>query len=156
MAISPNVDFTAGQILQATQQNQFPRGIVSFTNSTSVIAVTTTEQVSITSTAFTAVANRYYKVTYYEPLVTMGGSAVGYVALAVRITNLAGAVQTQIDFEPVAATSDGQQGVLTSVLTFSAGSTTLVGTIRCNALSCSAYAAATYKRQIIVEDIGPA
>jgi hypothetical protein len=40
--------------------------------------------------------------------------------------------------------------------TFAAGSTVLVATASTNTSSASAYGAATVRRQLIVEDIGPA
>jgi hypothetical protein len=156
MAISPNVDFTSGQILTATQQNQFPRGIVALGTVTTAGAINSTESVQITSSAFTAVANRYYKVTYIEPQVQLGAATPGYYSFRIRLTNLAGAVQALCEPEPVPNPSDGQIMIMQYVGTFSAGSTVLVATASTNTSSASAYGAATVRRQLIVEDIGPA
>lgn len=65
MAVSPNTDFTSGQILTAQQQNNFPRGVMGYAISTANTSVTTT-QADITgmTATFTAVANRLYRATF--------------------------------------------------------------------------------------------
>jgi hypothetical protein len=65
MAVSPNTAFTAGQILTAQQQNNFPRGVMGYAIST-VNSVVTTSVTDITgmSITFTAVANRLYRATF--------------------------------------------------------------------------------------------
>ena len=156
MAISPNVDFVSGAVLTATQQNQFPRGIVAIGTVTTAQGITSTEAVTVTSSAFTAVANRYYKVTYVEPQIQLGAATPGYYSFRVRLTNLAGAVQALCEPEPVPNPCDGQIVIMQFVTTFSAGSTVLVATAATNTSSASAYGAATVRRQLIVEDIGPA
>jgi hypothetical protein len=75
MAISPNVDFTSGQVLTAAQQNQFPRGIVAQVSETANGTALPTEQVTLTASTFTAVANRYYRITYFEPIAQNPGGA---------------------------------------------------------------------------------
>jgi hypothetical protein len=75
MAISPNVNFTSGQILTATQQNQFPRGIMAFNSRTTNTGALSVNTVTISAISFTAVANRYYKITYYEPQSLPGGAS---------------------------------------------------------------------------------
>jgi hypothetical protein len=156
MAINPNTDFTTGQVLTAAQQNRFPRGIVALGTVTSAGAITTTESIQITAPAFTAVANRYYKITYIEPQVQLGASTPGYYSFRIRLTNLAGAVQALCEPEPVPTPSDGQIVIMQYVTTFAAGSTVLVATAATNTSAASAYGAATVRRQLIVEDIGPA
>jgi hypothetical protein len=156
MAISPNVDFTAGAVLTATQQNQFPRGIVSFAQSTSAGTANTTESVQITSSTFTAVANRYYRVTYYEPLVIIGGLTPSYLGFRVRLTSLTGTILATEEPESMPTPSDGQIINFQFVTTFTAGSTVLVATAYTGTNSASLYGAATVRRQLIVEDLGPA
>ncbi len=63
MAINPNTDFSAGAVLLASQQNRFPRGVMAFTKATASGSINS-EQVQITGSSFTAVANRYYKITF--------------------------------------------------------------------------------------------
>ena len=65
MAVSPNTDFTAGAILTAAQQNNFPRGVMGYFTSTANSAVTTaTADVTGATVTFTAVANRLYRATF--------------------------------------------------------------------------------------------
>jgi hypothetical protein len=65
MAVNPNTNFTAGQILTADQTNRFPRGVMGYVISTGNHSVTTaTADVTGMSITFTAVANRLYKATF--------------------------------------------------------------------------------------------
>ena len=65
MAINPNTDFTAGQVLTADQTNRFPRGVMAYNPKATNTGLTTTLGDVGTSVTFTAVANRYYKYTFY-------------------------------------------------------------------------------------------
>jgi hypothetical protein len=157
MAISPNVDFVAGAILTASQQNQFPRGIVAYTQSTSSSASITAETVTLTSTSFTAVANRYYKVTYFEPVLQASGTPPGYISARIRLTNISGTIFQFADMEPVvSSSSDGQMMSMMTVVTLTAGATTICGTLQANSNSVVAFGNANARRFIMVEDIGPA
>jgi hypothetical protein len=155
MAINPNTDFTAGQILTAAEQNRFPRGIVALTTSQTNSATITTEAVTLTSTSFTAVANRYYKITYYEPVVQPSG-APSYMTFRIRLTKISGAILQRSDIE--ATGTDGQVVPLQVITTLAAGATTVCGTVSAASGSILLYgnAGAGVSRQIIVEDIGPA
>jgi hypothetical protein len=65
MAVTPNTNFTSGQILTAQQQNNFPRGIMGYAISTVNMALTTTEaDITGMTATFTAVANRLYRATF--------------------------------------------------------------------------------------------
>ena len=65
MAVSPNTNFTSGQILTAQQQNNFPRGVMGYAISTANTALTTTEaDITGMTATFTAVANRLYRATF--------------------------------------------------------------------------------------------
>ena len=46
MAISPNDDFTAGQVLTATECNQFPRGVMAYAQSTADYTLTTSDVIA--------------------------------------------------------------------------------------------------------------
>ena len=154
MAISPNVDFTSGQILTATQQNQFPRGIVAIGTRTSTDSSVTVEEVQVTSSSFTAVANRYYKVTYYET--ELSSPSTSYMQMSIRKTNLAGALVgagTAINGNGSTSYNGGSVVVVT---TFTAGATVLVATLSCNAGTGKASASAGQPALLLVEDIGPA
>jgi hypothetical protein len=92
MAINPNTNFTTLSPVSADQMNRFPRGVMAYNQVIATDNTITAEEVQITGSSFTAVANRYYKVTYYEPVIG-SNTATGYVAGRIRLTNLAGAQQ---------------------------------------------------------------
>ena len=160
MAISPNVDFTSGQILTAAQQNQFPRGIVALTVSTSASASISTETVTLTSSSFTAVANRYYKITYYEPIIQCSATPPSYVGARIRLTNISGTILQLSEFEPVLSSAltsgDGQQSTLIAITTLTAGATTVCGTLAAASNTVVGFGNASARRYILVEDLGPA
>jgi len=65
MAVSPNTDFTTGQVLTAAQQNNFPRGVMAYAiSTTSPTVTTTTADVTNMTATWTAVANRLYRATF--------------------------------------------------------------------------------------------
>lgn len=150
MAINPNVDFTVGAVLTAAQQNRFPRGVMSFTTATaSDLTITTTEEVQITGGTFTAVANRYYRVTYYEPNLLQSGVHT----MRIRLTNLAGTVQNQ----GLTSTSAGaEQGLCVAITTLPAGSQNFVATLQASTGTLNAVRTSTQYAFLLVEDIGPA
>ena len=159
MAINPNTDFSAGAVLTAAQQNRFPRGVVAFSSSqTSSAAIGTTETVTLTASTFTAVANRYYKITYYEPMIQPSVTAPGYMTFRIRLTNTSGTSYQYSDVEPIAGGADGQQVILQVITTLAAGSTVIVGTAKASSQTLVAYGSSAVgaTRQILVEDIGPA
>ena len=154
MAVNPNTDFTTGQVLTADAANRWPRGIMAYVQNTTGSAVTGTETVMLTLASFTAVANRYYRVTYFEPalLTTVAGAGT---TMRVRLTNLAGALQQTAD-----ASSSGGSGAVNSqtlsfVKTFTAGSIVLVGTLS-GSVGNQAFRGASQFAYLSVEDIGPA
>jgi len=153
MAINPNTDFTAGQVLTADQQNRFGRGVMVYTERTTSDTSITVEEVQITASTFTAVANRYYRIIYFEPKTsTASGAQQGTMRL--RLTNLAGAVQQTSYFEPNSA--NFQMNTCEVVTTFAAGSTVIVGTLQTGGSTLLANRSATEKAFISIEDIGPA
>jgi hypothetical protein len=154
MAISPNTDFSAGAILTATQQNQFPRGIMAFNTNTSTSAGITSEALQITSTSFTAVANRYYKITYFEPDVQVNATTVDYVFARIRLTNIAGAIQQSGTAEISAQRSALE---ISFIKTFTAGAVVICGTLTAaGGGTILANRAADKVGYISVEDVGPA
>jgi hypothetical protein len=156
MAISPNDDFSPGQILTATECNQFPRGIMAY-NSVGVNDTTVTaEEVQITGSSFTAVANRYYRITYQEPsLASAGANAV--FTLRIRLTNLAGAVQNEVrELNQSASTALPTSGMCQAIVTLTAGTSNFVATLQCSSGTGQAQRAGTILAFLLVEDIGPA
>jgi len=159
MAINPNTDFSSGAVLTAAQQNRFPRGVMALATSTTSYVVTTTETIATGMTVtFTAVANRYYKVTYYEPTITTPSTLLGYVASRIRLTNAAGTAYQLQYSQTNAATSYTIGNNNFFVGTFSAGSVTLVGCLVANTITGTPTAgrSSTQVAYLVVEDIGPA
>ena len=152
MAVSPNTDFSTGAVLTASQQNNFPRGVMAYNQvTTNDTTITATEEVQITSSAFTAVANRYYRITYYEPQLTHTG--VSYIVARIRKTNLAGTeLERAIVSVPSALYAFSN---VVAITTFAAGSTVVVATLESTA-TATATRGATFPGYIVVEDIGPA
>lgn len=149
MAINPNTNFTAGQVLTAAQQNRFPRGVVAFAQVTASDTFTT-EETQITATTFTAVADRYYKITYIEPNVYTSSNGVVYM----KIKNGSTVLQTTYVLTNPSYESNATSTV---VKTFSAGSVTITGTLQAVVGGTgTASRATTYPAQIVIEDIGPA
>ena len=78
MAISPNDNFTAGQVLTATECNQFPRGVMALATSTTNYTLTTSTVIATGMTiTFAADSTRMYKITYYEPYVETSTAGSG-------------------------------------------------------------------------------
>jgi hypothetical protein len=151
MAVNPNTDFSSGAVLTAAQQNRFPRGVMAYNESTSTDASITAEEIQITLAAFTAVANRLYRLTYYEP--GFGSSVAAAMTMRIRLTNLAGAVQqTGIVYN---TGIQQQTGCLVGYTTFSAGSVVLVATLQSSAGTGSANRSSTNQAKLCVEDVGP-
>lgn len=155
MAINPNVDFVAGAILTAAQQNRFPRGVMQLKKETSNFTFST-GAVSITAASFTAVANRYYRLTYMEPSLPQVQNS-NTVSAYIQVTNTAGAILGQTDYVNTTAVA-GARGPMTLVAyaTFSAGSVVIVGSLNSPGASVTAVRNANMPAVLIIEDIGPA
>lgn len=156
MAIAPNTTFVSGAILTAAQQNAFGFGIVAQGSATANNAVSSTEAVQVTASTFTAIANRYYKITYYEPITTPAAGAGNSISLRIRLTNAAGTVYQTGQSQATGGTAGSAPITLVTIQTFSAGSVVLVGTAQVNTGAGACYRGADAIARIIVEDIGPA
>jgi hypothetical protein len=113
----------------------------------------TAEEVQITGSSFTAVANRYYRVTYFEP--TMLGSVTGTFQLRLRLTNLTGTLQ-QVSNVTMDVLGNSCAGICSTVVTLTAGTQNFVATVQASAGTGTASRSATNKAWLLVEDIGPA
>ena len=152
MAVNPNVDFVAGAVLTASQQNRFGRGVMGYVvyNSGNISVGTGIADVTGASVTFTAVANRAYKVTFSASV--NKGVTSGYFNWF--ITNGANVVQ-----------SDGFMDiVIGKTITFTnnylvtglaAGTQTLKMRALTDTGACTIYASGNNKYTFIVEDIGP-
>jgi hypothetical protein len=156
MPINPNTDFVSGAVLNASEQNRFPRGIIQLATSTTTVTNSTTEAAYLTSPSFTAVANRYYKITYSEPNIQSPGGAGNFVEMRIRLTNASGTQLQYTQQQSSGATQTGN-GLATSVITtLTAGATVIVGTLRANTGSPGIFRGSGNQAFLIIEDLGPA
>jgi hypothetical protein len=157
MAITNNTDFVSGAILTAQQQNNFPRGIMAIrkrdTNTAALAAGT--ETVTIAAVNFTAVANRNYRITYYEPQMVFGAGHTHTNMLVRNGTTTAGTLLQVYGATGTTTTTRGA-GHLSLVTTFSAGSTNIVATADVVGGTNTLNANSTFPAFLMVEDIGTA
>jgi hypothetical protein len=139
-----------------TRPKNMPWGIVAYDQITSPVTGITSETVVVTGSSFTAVANRYYKITYFEPMIQWQ-TAVGYATARLRLTNVSGTILQYADIEVIAnPNNDGQMLNFVRVTTLTAGATTIAATLQTNASTGLPFGNANARRFIVVEDIGPA
>lgn len=150
MAINPNTDFSVSDVLTAAQQNRFPRGVVAYTTVTATDNNITTEETQITGSSFTAIANRYYRITYFEPFLYNAVTS-GTVLQRIRLTNISGTV-LNLSYTSVSTLS--WTGLCLAVTTLSAGTTNVVGTLSTGTGTGQAIRTATSYAFLLVEDIG--
>jgi hypothetical protein len=149
MAVSPNTDFTSGQILTAQQQNNFPRGVMAYViNTTTNPTVTSIADVTGMTVTWTAVANRLYRVTFEGMIGNNNASANQYY-----FTN---AANTQLD-QTYQDNGAGQFQVINFQYLFlgSAGSTTVKLRAEASSGTLTFYGTGGRSRSIVVEDLGP-
>ena len=158
MAIAPNTTFVSGAILTAAQQNAFGFSTVALSSATSNYALTTSIATTGLSVTFTAIANRNYKITWYEPQCQMTNIASGTTTMQLRVTNAAGTLLQQCFAKNASTISGTIQMTCQYVGTFAAGSTVIVGCASTSSLSDAPALGrqATAPGQLLVEDIGPA
>jgi hypothetical protein len=148
-----NTDFVAGNILTAAQQNNFPRGLISATGNLISSGSVSVETLSITSPSFTAVAGRYYRISYFEPAIQYVSGTVNFAILRIRLTNIAGTEQVFNEVK-IGSASDNS-GICQTVRALTAGSTVFVATFAPSGggnLNC--FRSATATPQLIIEDVG--
>ena len=155
MAIAPNTTFVSGAIYTASQANAYGFGVVALGTSSTSSAAVAVETLSVTSNSFTAIASRYYKITYYEPTLLYSAGTVTYVDLNIRLTSIAGTLQQAGSVK--ISSADRSSGIVTIVKTLTAGATVVVGTFTpTGGGTATAFHAASALAYIVVEDIGPA
>ena len=162
-AARPTSPFT-GQAIYQVDTNQYliwngtawtlptnmPWGLVAYTKTTTSNITYTTETTAITSSAFTAVANRYYKATYIEG--TTYGSVVAEASSRIRLDSISGTLigVTRHILSNTASTLTTSTGLFTTT----AGSHTVLGTLKAETGIGTAYRT-DIGASIIVEDMGP-
>ena len=151
MAINPNTQFSSGAVYTADQANRFPRGIMALGESTTTDTTVTAEEVQI-STSFTAVANRYYKISYFEPDCVNG---TGYFSFRIRQGTTTAGTQLSVWYEQTGTSIDRHaNGFVVSL--FLAGTVNLVATAQQSAGTGILGRGASSPAFLLVEDIGPA
>ena len=151
MAIAPNTTFVSGAVLTAAQQNAFGFSTCQYNSKTTSDATITTIVTTITLASFTAIANRNYKLTYFEPVIFCT-SGVGELTMTLK--NGATTIATTI--APVSTSVSGQ-GILQFVTTLAAGATVITSHLTYSGVgSATASRTATRTAFVLVEDIGPA
>ena len=111
----------------ASSDGKAPRGLVAYTQSIGGTGVIVAEDVMIGATTFTAVANRYYQIQYYESDIYNGG--VTTITSRVRLNNVTGAIQ--LSGRRIEQTANiNQLSFVSRIMTFTAGSITLVATMQ--------------------------
>jgi len=159
MAISPNVTFVSGAVFTATQANQFPFGIVAKATSTTNYTLTTTMTATTgMSVTWTAIANRNYKITYYEPIVETTSAASGQTNIKIFQTNTAGNQITSTFLGNSAAVKILGTINAVSVNAFSAGSVTIIGAANTTSITGTPLLQRNlfFPSLLLVEDMGPA
>jgi len=152
MAIAPNTTFFTGYTLTATQLNAFPRGIMALTTATSSDTTITSEEVQIAGSLFNAVANRYYKITYYEPAIYNASTATATARIRLGTTTAGALQQSALSF----AYSTWEDMTCVAITTLTAGPTQFVGTLQSSSGTSQASRTSTQYAFLLVEDIGPA
>lgn len=133
-----------------------PRGIVARATSQSTYTLTTTiTQATGMSVTFTAAANRYYKITYYEPQ-GQTPNVLGNTQTYIRVTNASGTTLGNNVLANETNVVDQGQQIIVKVSTFSAGSVTLVGCANTSSTSGTPglIRDSTREALLLVEDIG--
>jgi len=150
MAVSPNVDFVAGQILTATQENNFPRGVMAYAISTTSPTVSTAvADVTNMTATWTAVANRLYRATF-EGFVSVTTASQSQFFF----TNAANTAQDSW-YQDIPLNSFASL-VLQYVFTTTAGSTTLKLRAQTSAGTMTFYGSGGRTTSFVIEDLGPA
>ena len=148
-----NTTFVAGNILTAAQMNNLPFGVISATNVIATSSAVSVETLRITSPSFTAVANRYYRISYYEPACQFVSGTVNGFDLKIRLTNILG-TQYQLA-NPKIASAGANAAICSIVTTLTAGATVFVATFQpTGGGTGQCFASATAVAQLIIEDIG--
>lgn len=158
MPINPNTDFTSGAVLTADQMNRLPRGVMARATSTTSYTLTTTiTQATGMSVTFIAVANRFYRITYYEPQ-GQTPSVLGNTQTYLRLTNASGTGYGNNVLANETNTTDQGQMIIVRTQTFAAGSVTLVGCANTSSTTGAPSLIRDSVREalLLVEDIGPA
>jgi hypothetical protein len=138
-----------------TKPWNMPWGCITYTEVSASDTSITSEEIQVTSPSFTAVANRRYKITYFEPDV-FNQSAASYVTGKIRLTNVSGTILNSSLTQTETANLTNATVIVEVVTTLTAGATVIVGTLVWSAGAGYAARASNTKAFLLIEDIGPA
>jgi hypothetical protein len=156
MAISPNDNFTAGQVLTSTEMNALPRGVMAFASSSVNYTLTTSDaQATGMTVTWSAVADRYYKITYYEPQVDTPAVSGGVTNL--RIKDGAVTLQYGLMRTNSATFTQGTVNVVLIATWSTSATRTLTGQVSASSTTGTPLLnrASTQPAFMLVEDLGP-
>lgn len=145
-----NTNFTAGQVLTAAQQNNFPRGVAGSVRSTAgntVLGATYADVTGATVT-FTAAASRIYKVSFSA----IGGKATNAGQILWKLTD--GTTDYGEFFQDIPAGSFAALNSTWTVSGLTAGSKTLKVQAYRSTAAATIYASGGNILQFVIEDIG--
>jgi len=147
MAIAPNTTFVSGAVLTAAQMNALPFGIVAYGTLAGNAGLTTTTGDLGVSVTFTAIANRYYKYTFFSN--AANASAAG--TMETYITDSSNNIKTSMNLYVIGGAFYSFQQI-SFITTETAGSITrkLRGKVQTGTGTIFG------PLQLWVEDIGPA
>lgn len=155
MAITPNTLFSSGAVLTATQQNNFPRGVMAATTRTAgnVVLATTEADITGVSVTWTAAASRSYKISWN--ITAEKTTASGWIAI--YLTNSANTKFASI-YQTVTVVGAGYANLSGCCYlgALSAGSQTFKLRGQLENLNGQVLASGTNPAILIVEDIGTA
>jgi hypothetical protein len=151
MAINPNTNFSVSAVYTADQANRFPRGVMAYATKNSNTAMTTSQADVGLSVTFTAVANRYYKYTFFAYANNSTSASTNNFFLTdsansilstVNVYVVGGGAYTTVHFPTIRTETAG----------------TVDRKIRCStqAGTGTTYGDSTNLMFLLVEDIGPA
>jgi carbohydrate-selective porin OprB len=132
---------------------------MAYAQSTANYTLTTSDVIATgMSVTWSAVADRYYRITYYEPLANTPSAVSGLTNLSIKDTNAAGVTLQYGTVRTSSATPVSANVGVVLVATWTTSATrTLVGTGSVNVTTGTPLLQrdATYPAYMLVEDIGP-
>lgn len=128
-------------------------GLVAYATSTTNFAISTVETQTL-SVTFTAEADRYYLLSYFEGACGVPTGAGNYSIGRIRLTNTTGTQYVQGQVQESGATAVAGIMWAQARQTFSAGSVTIISALLCNTATATAFRGATLPAMLLVEDIG--
>ena len=160
MAINPNTNFAVSGVYTADQANRYPRGVMARATSQTTYVLTTSHTAAIATgmtVTFTAEANRYYRITYYEPQ-AQTPNIVGNAQSYLKQASASGTIIGNAVLGNETNAGDQHHLIIIKTMTFTAGTTVLVGTGAVSSTSGTPQFIrdATREALLLVEDIGPA